>query len=358
MSSRVRAIPTAPSPATHIRWIIRGNGLSGIGPAEYFTVNTPNTHGHAIANGCNGTAAYNVFRMSIPEYYSSSGPATVYFDTMGNRLNPPEVRKQPGVAAADNANTSFFGGDSLSDLDTKPNFAGTSAAAPHAAAIAALVLEKHGGPGSVTPDQMTQVLHESAFNHDLDPDFAAARARTSEGGTVTISVNTDLGLNPSSGVNNPDSFIVTYTGPGSLATLVFNPAGTAAAAGNPTGGNNGLDLTNTYFDNIYPGLVFEPLTKAFTMGNSVGLGTGDAVATFSNQAPLPSLASQWWTMTLTFPNANFTTGDELHFTVGHGPQHNSSTGWHWTRWWRDLHCVCHGRPFRRGNAAARGQKAT
>ena len=61
------------------------------------------------------------------------------------------------------------------------------------------------------------------------------------------------------------------------------------------------------------------------MGNSKGLTTGDAVATYSNQAPLPSIAGQWWTMTLTFPNSNFTTGDELHFTVGHGPQHNSST---------------------------------
>ena len=27
-------------------------------------------------------------------------------------------------------------------------------------------------------------------------------------------------------------------------------------------------------------------------------------------------------MTLSFPNNNFTTGNELHFTVGHGPQHN------------------------------------
>ena len=319
------SVPTAQSPAGHIRWIIRGNGLSGIGPAEYFTVNCPNTHGHAMANGCNGTAAYNVFRMNIPEYYTSPGPSTVYFDPQGNRLNPPQVRKQPGIAAADNANTSFFGGDSLSDLDTKPNFSGTSAAAPHAAAIAALVLEKNGGPGSVSPDQMTQLLHHSTFKHDLDPNFVAARARTSEGGTVNISVETDLGLNPSSGVNNADSFIVKYDGPGSIATLVFNPAGTAATAGNPGGGNNGLDLTNTYFDNIYPGLVWEPLTKAFTMGNSKGLTTGDAVATYSNQAPLPSITGQWWTMTLTFPNSNFTTGDELHFTVGHGPQHNSST---------------------------------
>ena len=159
------SIPTQANPAGHFRWIIRGNGLGGIGPAEYLTVNTPNIKGHAMANGCNGTAAYNVFRVSIPEYYTSPGPAVVFFDPMGNRLPRPETRMQPGVAAADNANTSFFGGDSVSDVDTKPNFSGTSAASPHAAAIAALVLEANGGPGSVTPTQMMTVLHQ----HGLRP---------------------------------------------------------------------------------------------------------------------------------------------------------------------------------------------
>jgi len=315
------SVPTGPQPAGHIRWIIRGNGLSGIGPAEYFTVNTPNTKGHAMANGCNGTAAYSVFRMSIPEYYTSPGPATVYFDIQGNRLATPEVRLQPSVAAADNANTSFFGGDDPGDLDTKPNFSGTSAAAPHAAAIAALVLEAHGGPGSVTPSQMKDILHSTAFQHDLDPNFASGSARTSDGGDVRFTANTDLGLNPSSGINNLNHLTITYSGPGAITSMVFNPEGTAATAGNTTGGNNGLDLTNTYFSNVYPGIVWEPNTKPFTLGNS-DIGSGDVSATFSNQAPLPSVAGQWWTMTLTFSNGSFTDGKTLRFSVGHGPQHN------------------------------------
>jgi len=315
------SVPTAPQPATHIRWIIRGNGLSGIGPAEYFTVNTPNTKGHAMANGCNGTAAYSVFRMSIPEYFTSPGPATVYFDNMGNRLATPEVRLQPGVAAADAANTSFFGGDDVGDLDTKPNFSGTSAAAPHAAAIAALVLEANGGPGSVTPSQMMELLHESAFEHDLDPNYASGIASTTDGGRVRFTANTDLGLNPSSGISNTNHLTISYTGPGAITSIVFNPEGTAATAGNTTGGNNGLDLTNTYFSNVYPGIVWEPLTKAFTVGTS-DISSGDVAATFGNQAPLPSLTGQWWTMTLTFSNGTFTDGKTLRFTVGHGPQHN------------------------------------
>lgn len=317
------SVPTAPTPAGHIRWIIRGNGLSGIGPAEYFTVNTPNTKGHAMANGCNGAAAYNSFRMSIPEYYTSPGPATVYFDNLGNRLATPEVRLQPGVAAADNANTSFFGFDSAGDLDTNPNFSGTSAASPHAAAIAALVLEAHGGPGSVTPAQMMDVLHKSAFLHDLDPNYASGKARTSEGGVVLFTANTDLGLNPSSGVNNVNHLTLSYKGPGAITSVVFNPQGTAATAGNTTGGNNGLDLTNTYFSNVYPGIVFEPLTKAFTVGTS-DVPASDISASFSNQAPLPSIAGQWWTMSMAFTNDSFTNGKTVRFTVGHGPQHNST----------------------------------
>ncbi len=316
------SVPTAPTPAGHIRWIIRGNGLSGIGPAEYFDYNTPNIKGHAMANGCNGTAAYGVFRPSIPEYFTSPGPATVYFDTAGNRLTPPQVRLQPGVAAADNANTSFFGGDDVGDLDTKPNFSGTSAASPHAAAIAALVLERNGGPRSVTPAQMTRLLHQAAFSHDLNPNFASKKVRVSDGGSVEITIRGGLTLNPSTAVNDPNAFIVSYNGPSAIATLVFNPEGTDVTAGNTTGGNNGLDLTNTYFSNVYPGLVWEPNTKPFTLGDSIGLSSGDVAVNFSNQAPLPSVAGQWWTMSLSFPNNNFVAGSELHFVVGHGPQHN------------------------------------
>lgn len=315
------SIPTAPHPAGHLRWIIRGNGASGIGPAEYLQLNVPNIKGHAMANGCNGTAAYSVFRPSIPEYYTSPGPATVYFDKMGTRLQNPEVRLQPGVAAADNGNTSFFGGDDPGDLDTKPNFSGTSAAAPHAAAIAALVLERHGGSGSVTPEQMMDVLHRSAFPHDRDPNFASAKVHTSDGGKVIFTVSADLGLNPSAGAFNPNSMTIKDNGPGSLTSFVFNPSGTAAQAGNPTGGNNGLDLTNTYFDNLYPGIVFEPNTIPFKLGDS-DITSGEVTPSFRNQAPLPSVAGQWWTMQLDFGAGAFTSGETLRFTVGHGPQHN------------------------------------
>ncbi|MGZ5004009.1 MAG: S8 family serine peptidase [Chthoniobacterales bacterium] len=336
--SRSNNPPASPQPATHLRWIIRGNGASGIGPAEYITINTPNTKGHAMARGCNGTAAYSVFRPSMQEYFTSPGPATVYFDKLGNRLTPPDVRLQPRIAAADAGNTSFFGSDSTSDLDTKQNFSGTSAAAPHAAAIAALVLEAHGGHGSVTPAQMMNLLQRSTFIHDLDPYAATGVARTTLGAKVSIRVDADRGLNPSSGAFNPNSITVSYIGAGTLSSLVFNPAGTAATGGAPTAGNNGLGNAagtadgNIYFSNIYPGIVFQPLptggrtSGTFVFGNgSVGLTAADVVPTFSNLAPLPSNGTnQFWTMTLTFPNNNFAGGNILRFTTGHAQQHDST----------------------------------
>ncbi len=45
------------------------------------------------------------------------------------------------------------------------------------------------------------------------------------------------------------------------------------------------------------GIVFEPITKAFTVG-TLDVPAGDISAAFSNQAPLPSVAGQWWTMTI------------------------------------------------------------
>jgi hypothetical protein len=338
-------IPTAAHPASHVRWVMPGNGIPNLGPNEYFTYGSPTTGGHAIAAGCNGTAAYSVFRPSIPEYFTSPGPATIYFDDNNNRLTPPLIRQQPSVAAADGGNTSFFGGDSSSDIDTNPNFFGTSAAGPHAAAIAALVLQAHGGPGSVTPAQMTTILHNTAFPHDLDPLTATGTATTTPGGgTVTVTIHSDNEANggvlsgeeivppptnlgaTGTGENDPNSITVSYVGSGNVTALTFNPNGLATEGGNVTGGNNGVDATNTYFSNVFPGVAFLPSSVPFTVGTTLpnSLAATDVVATPSNQAPAPSNpGTAFWTLGLQFPTGNFTSGKSLHFTIGRGEQHSS-----------------------------------
>ena len=337
--ARSNTPPPGARVADRIRYLIPANGRSGYGPAEYFTYNTVTTSGHAMANGTNGMAAYSVFRPSLPETFTSPGPVRVYFDSAGNPLPLPEIRRQPRLAAADGANVSsnmngYFASDSASDADTNGNFFGTSAAGPHAAAIAALVLQAHGGSHSLTPAQMTTLLESTTFRHDLDPSYSSGVAHTSNGESVRISILSDgSGLSGSSTVNygtgvyDANAFSVTYEGGGSLTSLVFNPEGTAQTGGNVSGGVNGYQdgtaPSITYFENSYPGMIFAPNNKAFTVGSQSTVAAGSVTPAFSHTAPLPAPATMSWTMSLAF-DSSFTNGNVLHFTVGRDAQHGSS----------------------------------
>jgi len=131
--------------ADRIRWV----GFGNTQPQEYTSYLDPVTYGHNSAAGAIGVAAYPFYAPFIPEAFTSPGPTTIYFDKDSKRLRHMEVRQKPDLAAMDGANTTFFTSDTTADDDTFPNFFGTSASAPHAAAIAALVLDAAGGPGSV-----------------------------------------------------------------------------------------------------------------------------------------------------------------------------------------------------------------
>lgn len=82
------------------------------------------------------------------EGFSSQGPCELFFPTH-------EVRTKPDVAAADGVITSL--------PDFTPFF-GTSAAAPHVAAVAALLIEAAGGPGMMSNTRIADTLRLAAVD--------------------------------------------------------------------------------------------------------------------------------------------------------------------------------------------------
>ncbi|PQJ26858.1 hypothetical protein BSZ35_18175 [Salinibacter sp. 10B] len=132
----------------------------------------PSTFGHYNAEGSHSVAAAAYF--NTPEFgtdppqvnsFSSEGGVPIYFDDDGNRLSSQEVRQVPDVTGPDGGNNTFFGSDSDADSDNYPNFFGTSAAAPHVAGAAALMLSKNPG---LQPSEIYSKLEDTAIDMD-DP---------------------------------------------------------------------------------------------------------------------------------------------------------------------------------------------
>lgn len=127
--------------------------------------------GHANAEGAITTGAANYIRTPAygsdtprVEYFSSVGGTGILFDGNGKRMNPV-LRKKPEFTSVDGGNTSFFYSDSRQDTDTFPNFFGTSAAAPHAAAVAALMIEAQK-INNITPSQIKGIMSTNTVDMD------------------------------------------------------------------------------------------------------------------------------------------------------------------------------------------------
>jgi hypothetical protein len=147
-----------------------------------FSTHSPTLQGHPGAAGATAVAAaffpYTPLCGSSPamlEGFSSKGGEPILFSSSGTRLASPQVRQKPDFTAPDGVNTSFFGAplaDYTSPDNADPssvstcqnevsynNFFGTSAATPHAAGAAALMLQ---ALPTLTPTLLRGALRASA----------------------------------------------------------------------------------------------------------------------------------------------------------------------------------------------------
>src|SRR5262249_35785883 len=132
---------------------------------------TGSVTGHPAAKSAIAVAAVDVRTAAGPggtfsgsesvESYSSDGPRRVLYHADGTPITPGnvsstggELRAKPDVAAADCVSTATPG---------FATFCGTSAAAPHAAAIAALLWQL-GTPAGATPTDIRKTLAEGALD--------------------------------------------------------------------------------------------------------------------------------------------------------------------------------------------------
>ncbi|WP_428409551.1 hypothetical protein [Hyphococcus sp.] len=171
-----------------VKFVIFGGGFAS---SEY-EINDPSGFGHNNAAGAEGVGAAAFYfteefigdpstlqlraLAGEPECvpaclndFSSAGGTPILFDTDGDRLRRPEVRLKPGLTGPDGTNTTFFTNDTSRDDDDGdgvfatgepgefPNFFGTSAAAPHAAAVAALMIDSENS-------QIVRTAHNGAVS--------------------------------------------------------------------------------------------------------------------------------------------------------------------------------------------------
>lgn len=279
--------------ASRLKYVFFGGSLLGEYNTE--TGSFAATYGHNSAANGNGVAAYVYddvppiagFTPSI-EGFSSPGPVTIVFDTAGNRLSTAQIRNKPDLAATDGVNTTFFPPGPLSSTDYEgdgfPNFFGTSAAAPHAAGIAALLLQKAGGPLSLTPLAIRTTLQNTAPPRDIDPVFSQAVVAN-----LSVSVSGDI-------PTDPNAFKIQLSGSGQTLTaltidatpagLVFDPS---ATAGFPltVGSTTGPTLTSPA--PTTPVQVLNLTFSGFTSGNTLTFGIDRDIASingFGNSADL------------------------------------------------------------------------
>jgi hypothetical protein len=248
-------------PARHIKYV----NVNGLGVSQF--QNAPSVFGHAAAQGAQAVAAMYYAITDFPEDFSSPGPVTIHFDTAGKRLRVPQIRSVPQLTAADGVDTTFFGFDI--DGNGLPNFSGTSASAPNAAAVGALALQAAGGPGSLRPSELYRLLQKTATRVPVPNDRSQSAGKA---GPVDLNLQGDW-------------------------TRWANYFGLAVGGTRHSVAAVSLDLSNT-------GLVWSLNPDRFHVGDSNGIVRADI---------RQSVSADQTVMTLTFAPGRFHAGQSFRF---------------------------------------------
>lgn len=156
--------------------ILITNNTPGSNPARFkyivfqgdITINEYNTGASTLVGQANALGAIAVGAARYDKAPPYAGPLTVEsFSSIGGTFVNGQQRNKPDLVAPDGGNTTVnLGADYPANaLDGYPNFFGTSAAAPHAAAVAALIMEgkkKYSNQPLTLPGEIRSILQHSA----------------------------------------------------------------------------------------------------------------------------------------------------------------------------------------------------
>jgi hypothetical protein len=324
-------------------------------PAGRLAITTEGTEkGHSIAANAYGVAAAPAIgpfpaaftAASALEPFTSDGPRRLFFNADGTAITPGNftasgglLRQKPDITAADGVSVTgvgfFFPGP----------FFGTSAAAPHAAAIAALI--KQAKP-AFTPAQIRTALTSSAI------DIQAVGVDRDSGAGIIMAYQA-LQAAGATGTANLGIGTVTITEVGGNGNGFVEPGeqGTAIIQLTNTGTNAATGITATLVSNT-PGIFAPPGTSAYPdipATNGTGNNTTLFAFSVSSTAACPAVAN--FTLTVNYsggpsPSAipvavaispqSATIGDNLDSTtppVSRPPLYTAATGTQTGRIFRD-----------------------
>ena len=210
------------------------------------------------------------------EAYSSFGGDPILFDTSGNRLAAPIVRQKPDFVGPDGVNTTFFGFTLAAGTDTStvpqcananlPNYFGTSAAAPHAAGLAALMLQAN--PGMTPGDVYTAMRFTAKAMVNPSPDLTTGYGFIQAGPAVAWP---NMSITPST---------ITL---GQSATVSWSSASINTCAATAPAGFNANTTSGSM--NVTPNAA-GAITYTMTCTNAAGNATENATLIVNGTTPL------------------------------------------------------------------------